>query len=107
MDPSSLTVCSDEDLLAAFRQGQREAFGVLVRRYEGELYGYLRRYLGDADLADDVKRLIDNMNLGPVVLAGLSMGGYVAAAFAAAYPKALKAIILSQREEITRLSATE
>jgi RNA polymerase sigma-70 factor (ECF subfamily) len=54
VDPSLLTVCSDEDLLAAFRQGQREAFGILVRRYEGELYGYLRRYLGDGDLADDV-----------------------------------------------------
>lgn len=29
-------------------------FGPLVRRYERELYGYLRRYLGDDDLADDV-----------------------------------------------------
>src|SRR5262249_49967049 len=31
-----------------------EAFGALVRRYERELYGYLRRYLGDASLAEDV-----------------------------------------------------
>lgn len=54
MDSPALSACSDEDLLAAFRHGQREAFGVLVRRYEGELYGYLRRYLGDGDLADDV-----------------------------------------------------
>jgi RNA polymerase sigma-70 factor (ECF subfamily) len=46
--------CSDEDLLAQFRKGQAEAFGVLVRRYERELYGYLRRYLGDATLAEDV-----------------------------------------------------
>ena len=46
--------CSDEELLALIRQGTNEAFGALVRRYEGELYGYLRRYLGDADLADDV-----------------------------------------------------
>jgi RNA polymerase sigma-70 factor (ECF subfamily) len=45
---------TDEELLALFRRGQREAFGVLVRRYERELYGYLRRYLGDGDLADDV-----------------------------------------------------
>ncbi len=29
-------------------------FGPLVRRYERELFGYLRRYLGDDDLADDV-----------------------------------------------------
>src|SRR5262245_63989412 len=27
---------------------------MLVRRYERELYGYLRRYLGDASLAEDV-----------------------------------------------------
>ena len=54
MDSPPLSACSDEELLAAFRHGQREAFGLLVRRYEGELYGYLRRYLGDRDLADDV-----------------------------------------------------
>jgi len=50
----TLTTCSDEDLLTRFQRGQREAFGALVRRYERELYGYLRRYLGDANLADDV-----------------------------------------------------
>src|SRR6516164_2008829 len=49
-----LIECSDEELLVSFQRGQREAFGVLVRRYERELYGYLRRYLGDASLADDV-----------------------------------------------------
>jgi RNA polymerase sigma-70 factor, ECF subfamily len=54
VDPSALTSCTDEELLALFRKGKREAFGALVRRYEGELFGYLRRYLGDADLADDV-----------------------------------------------------
>jgi RNA polymerase sigma-70 factor (ECF subfamily) len=52
--PDELTTCSDEDLLTRFRRGQREAFGALVRRYERELYGYLRRYLGDGNLADDV-----------------------------------------------------
>lgn len=52
--PDDLTPCSDEDLLAGFRSGRTEAFGALVRRYERELYGYLRRYLGGSDLADDV-----------------------------------------------------
>ena len=37
-----------------FSRGETEAFGALVRRYERELYGYLRRYLGDASLAEDV-----------------------------------------------------
>lgn len=47
-----------------------------------------------ADLAADVKRLVDELNVGRVVLAGLSMGGYVAAAFAAVYPKMLKGLVL-------------
>lgn len=46
--------CSDEELLERFRRGQTEAFGLLVRRYERELFGYLRRYLGDNSLAEDV-----------------------------------------------------
>ncbi len=45
---------SDENLLARLRDGERDVFGSLVRRYERELFGYLRRYLGDDDLADDV-----------------------------------------------------
>jgi RNA polymerase sigma-70 factor (ECF subfamily) len=49
-----LETCSDENLLDRHRQGQKEAFGVLVRRYERELYGYLRRYVGDSSLAEDV-----------------------------------------------------
>lgn len=49
-----LTTCSDEELMQRFRRGLSEAFGVLVRRYERELYGYLRRYLADAALAEDV-----------------------------------------------------
>ena len=52
--PDPLTACSDEDLLSRFCRGQTDAFGVLVRRYERELYGYLRRYLGDGSLAEDV-----------------------------------------------------
>jgi RNA polymerase sigma-70 factor (ECF subfamily) len=52
--PDALSACSDEELLARFCRGQAEAFGLLVRRYERELYGYLRRYLGDSSLADDV-----------------------------------------------------
>jgi RNA polymerase sigma-70 factor (ECF subfamily) len=51
---NDLTNHSDEDLLIRFCRGQKEAFGVLVRRYERELYGYLRRYLGDGSLAEDV-----------------------------------------------------
>jgi RNA polymerase sigma-70 factor (ECF subfamily) len=52
--PDTLTICSDEELLTRFCKGETQAFGALVRRYERELYGYLRRYLGDASLAEDV-----------------------------------------------------
>lgn len=54
MDSSDLSTCADEELLAKFQSGQREAFGALVHRYQGELFGYLRRYLGDHALAEDV-----------------------------------------------------
>jgi RNA polymerase sigma-70 factor (ECF subfamily) len=52
--PDTLACCSDEELLQRFRRGQTEAFAALVRRYERELYGYLRRYTQDASLAEDV-----------------------------------------------------
>ena len=42
-------------MLVAYRDhGNRPAFEELVHRYERELYGYLRNYLGDADMAEDV-----------------------------------------------------
>ncbi len=36
------------------QRGRREALDELIRRYEHELYGYLRRYTGDDELAQDV-----------------------------------------------------
>lgn len=48
------TAVSDEELLLAYRdQADRDAFDQLVHRYERELYSYLRRYLGDASMAED------------------------------------------------------
>ena len=52
------TQLSDEALVAAYRQtGDRQLFTTLVNRYEKELFNYLRRYLGDAELAEDVFQL--------------------------------------------------
>ncbi|MDA7950317.1 MAG: RNA polymerase sigma factor [Pirellulaceae bacterium] len=46
---------SDEQLLVHYREtGNRDSFTCLVRRYEGELFNYLRRYLGNAEEAEDV-----------------------------------------------------
>ena len=46
---------TDEALLAESHQhGDARAFAELVHRYERELYSYLRRYLGNAAMAEDV-----------------------------------------------------
>jgi RNA polymerase sigma-70 factor (ECF subfamily) len=45
---------SDEELLMGYREtSEASFFQELVRRYERELYSYLRRYLGDAEMAED------------------------------------------------------
>jgi RNA polymerase sigma-70 factor, ECF subfamily len=45
---------TDEELLQRLQAGEHDLFGTLVRRYERELYGYLYRRMGDAELAADV-----------------------------------------------------
>lgn len=46
---------TDEDLLHRFRVADdSRAFETLVHRYEHELFSYLRRYLGSAEMAEDV-----------------------------------------------------
>lgn len=45
----------DEELFLKFRESRnRDYFSELVHRYERELYAYLRRYLGNAEMAEDV-----------------------------------------------------
>src|SRR6187401_419520 len=45
---------TDEELLLGYRTSHDASlFQELVRRYERELYSYLRRYLGDAEMAED------------------------------------------------------
>jgi RNA polymerase sigma-70 factor (ECF subfamily) len=54
--PSSVSVetMSDEDLLLEYRlTGAAILFETLVKRYERELYNYLRRFLGSQSLAED------------------------------------------------------
>lgn len=54
MNDAARELLSDEELLTRLRAGESDLFGELVRRYERELYGYLRRYVGDDELAADV-----------------------------------------------------
>lgn len=49
--PADLT---DEELLLRYREsGEREYFAELVARYERELFNYLRRCLGNTEMAED------------------------------------------------------
>src|ERR1700690_4138769 len=44
----------DGDLMMRYvEKGDRRAFEELVRRYEREIFNYLRKYLGDQHLAED------------------------------------------------------
>lgn len=49
--PPALT---DEDLVTRLRDGDVGAFDVLYARYERRLFGYLRRFVGDRALAEDL-----------------------------------------------------
>ncbi|MCH2125511.1 MAG: RNA polymerase sigma factor [Pirellulaceae bacterium] len=51
----SESALSDEELLLRYRTtNDPEIFAQLVQRYERELFSYLRRYLGTAEMAEDV-----------------------------------------------------
>jgi RNA polymerase sigma-70 factor (ECF subfamily) len=53
--PHAASAPTDENLMGRFQaDGDQDAFAMLVHRYEHELFGYLRRYLHDAALAEDV-----------------------------------------------------
>jgi RNA polymerase sigma-70 factor, ECF subfamily len=45
---------SDEELVQAYRGGEREAFALLVDRYERELFHFLIRFMGDRAAAEDI-----------------------------------------------------
>ncbi|MDD4319250.1 MAG: RNA polymerase sigma factor [Candidatus Peribacteraceae bacterium] len=52
--PEATSRESDEELLLAYREtGDMCMFEELVHRYGRELYSYLRRYLGNAEMAED------------------------------------------------------
>ncbi|MCK5563918.1 MAG: sigma-70 family RNA polymerase sigma factor [Planctomycetes bacterium] len=45
---------SDGELLALYKKGDQEAFKEIVSRYKNPLYGFLRRFLNQQDLVEDV-----------------------------------------------------
>ena len=51
---SGLDSASDSELLALYRQGHEEAFRVIVTRYKNSLYAFLRRFINQQDIVEDV-----------------------------------------------------
>lgn len=51
---TSTATPTDEQLLAAYRQGDRTGFSRLVDRYQRELYHFLVRFVGDRAAAEDL-----------------------------------------------------
>jgi RNA polymerase sigma-70 factor, ECF subfamily len=52
--PASSPKQTDEDLLAAYRKGDRAAFSRLVDSYQRELFHFLIRFVGDRAAAEDI-----------------------------------------------------
>lgn len=86
---------------------QRETIGSMYRVITPDLRGHGRTAAPDGiypvdDMADDVIELLDALKISePVVLGGLSMGGYIALSIAVRYPKRLRGLMLMD----TRASA--
>jgi pimeloyl-ACP methyl ester carboxylesterase len=81
-------------------RGQASALGGEFRVVAPDLRGMGETPLGDGDvtmevLAEDVAALLDELNLGRVVLGGLSMGGYVAFEFFRKFPERVRALVLA------------
>ncbi len=51
---SQLDTQTDEQLLSEYRKGNEQAFMVLMRRYERELFNFLLRFLGNSAQAEDI-----------------------------------------------------
>ena len=84
----------------------RRYFAPTARQIEGrartivpDLRGFGDSELGGdfaiAELADDVAAILDHLRIERAVIVGLSMGGYVALAFAAKYPRRMLGLVLS------------
>lgn len=79
---------------------QRNELADSCRVITPDLRGFGGSHLGADDpsldhMADDVARLLDNLSLDTAVLGGLSMGGYVAMAFARRHGERLRGLLLA------------
>ena len=54
MDTIDKTILRDEDLIANFQKGDRDAFNQIVMRYKDKLTNFIYRYTYDIDSAEDL-----------------------------------------------------
>jgi len=92
---------------------QVEAFSSDYRVLRYDLRGHgrtgpspRRRYTVEL-LAEDLRALLDGLELAQVSLCGLSLGGMVAQAFAARHPERLRALVLADTASSTTLTLTD
>ncbi|MFL6256210.1 MAG: alpha/beta fold hydrolase [Pyrinomonadaceae bacterium] len=81
-------------------RGQAAALGGEFRVVAPDLRGMGETPLGNGAvtmevLAEDVSALLGELNLGRVVMGGLSMGGYVAFEFVRKFPERVRALVLA------------
>jgi 3-oxoadipate enol-lactonase len=77
-----------------------QALGEFCRVIVPDMRGFGASDLGPgepsiADMADDVAALLDSLGMSQATVGGLSMGGYVALAFASRHPRRLERLILA------------
>lgn len=88
-------------LTSAMWTPQVEAFSELYRIITPDMRGFgaSDRFVGTPSVdaaADDIAALLDHLGINePIVLGGLSMGGYVALAFARRHPQRLAGLVLA------------
>jgi 3-oxoadipate enol-lactonase len=81
-------------------RGIAQALGASHRVILPDMRGFGESALGSgdpsiADMADDIAALLDHLSMARATVGGLSMGGYVALAFAARHPSRLERLILA------------
>ncbi|MCP4726140.1 MAG: alpha/beta hydrolase, partial [bacterium] len=68
--------------------------GIRAIRYDARGHGKTLNVPGDFNHTEDLKLLLDQLDIDKAVIMGLSMGGYVCSDFALTYPERVKGLVL-------------